>query len=173
MLTAPFLFYWLSQYQKENGWNPVLVDTECLSECASASELLWRAKAGVAVVLRHAGYNTLPHSPGQLARCLAAGAQTLPGSFKRGSILYWLSQSSKENGLNPVLVDTECLSECASASELLWRAKAGVAVVLRHAGYNTLSHSPGQLARCLTAGAQTLPGSFKRGSILYWLNKLI
>jgi hypothetical protein len=38
---------------KENGWNPVLVDTECLSECASASELLCRAKAGVAAVLSY------------------------------------------------------------------------------------------------------------------------
>ncbi|WP_213995729.1 hypothetical protein, partial [Arsukibacterium sp.] len=80
---------------------------------------------------------------------------------------------------------------CASASELLWRAKAGVAADLPHMPDTTLFltrrgnyarlpalHPTGQLklfkfvpdefvARCLTAGAQTLPGSFKRGSILY------
>ncbi len=145
--------------------------------------------------VRHAGYNALPHSPGQLARCLTAGAQALPGSFERGSILYGLSQCLRENDWNPVLVDTECLSECASASdkyvgnvfEQLQLACEGqdvrssccgepgrvLQLFSKHAGYNALPHSPGQLARCLTAGAQALPGSFERGSILYGLSQCL
>ncbi|KKO46090.1 hypothetical protein WG68_06945 [Arsukibacterium ikkense] len=38
----------LTDGNQNAGWNPVLVATECLSERASANELLWRAKAGVA-----------------------------------------------------------------------------------------------------------------------------